>query len=87
MAEKQRFCRRGIPPTDIKGKYVKEVKVENGGSSSPPTTKTNGFKRRKQRNPRQKTGLQGGRGRPINASRRQKMVLRTAGSASVKTVR
>ncbi|MCS0641936.1 pilin [Neisseria gonorrhoeae] len=30
MAEKQRFCRRGIPPTDIKGKYVKEVKVENG---------------------------------------------------------
>ncbi|ENS8373757.1 pilin, partial [Neisseria gonorrhoeae] len=25
MAERQRFCRRGIPPTDIKGKYVKEV--------------------------------------------------------------
>ncbi len=30
MAERQRFCRRGIPPTDIKGKYVKSVTVENG---------------------------------------------------------
>ncbi|ROV25864.1 pilin [Neisseria gonorrhoeae] len=30
MAERQRFCRRGIPPTDIKGKYVKEVEVKNG---------------------------------------------------------
>ncbi|HGL9097974.1 TPA: pilin, partial [Neisseria gonorrhoeae] len=28
MAERQRFCRRGIPPTDIKGKYVKEVEVK-----------------------------------------------------------
>ncbi|ENX9014729.1 pilin, partial [Neisseria gonorrhoeae] len=30
MAERQRFCRRGIPPSDIKGKYVKEVEVKNG---------------------------------------------------------
>ncbi|EPI7595990.1 pilin, partial [Neisseria gonorrhoeae] len=30
MAERQHFCRRGIPPSDIKGKYVKEVKVEKG---------------------------------------------------------
>ncbi|HFB3189775.1 TPA: pilin, partial [Neisseria gonorrhoeae] len=30
MAERQHFCRRGIPPSDIKGKYVKEVKVANG---------------------------------------------------------
>ncbi|EMU2497244.1 pilin, partial [Neisseria gonorrhoeae] len=30
MAQRQHFCRRGIPPSDIKGKYVKEVKVENG---------------------------------------------------------
>ncbi len=30
MAEKQRFCRRGIPPTDIKGKYVKQVEVKKG---------------------------------------------------------
>ncbi|ENV9611918.1 pilin [Neisseria gonorrhoeae] len=30
MAGKQHFCRRGIPPSDIKGKYVEEVKVENG---------------------------------------------------------
>ncbi|ENV8626513.1 pilin [Neisseria gonorrhoeae] len=30
MAGKQRFCRRGIPPSDIKGKYVKEVKVAKG---------------------------------------------------------
>ncbi|ENX0846751.1 pilin, partial [Neisseria gonorrhoeae] len=30
MAGRQRQGRRGIPPTDIKGKYVKEVKVENG---------------------------------------------------------
>ncbi|HGN6912144.1 TPA: pilin [Neisseria gonorrhoeae] len=30
MAERQRFCRRGIPPTDIKGKYVKSVTVTNG---------------------------------------------------------
>ncbi|ENX7463789.1 pilin [Neisseria gonorrhoeae] len=30
MAGKQHFCRRGIPPSDIKGKYVKSVTVENG---------------------------------------------------------
>nr|WP_318639591.1 pilin [Neisseria gonorrhoeae] len=30
MAGRQHFCRRGILSTDIKGKYVKEVKVENG---------------------------------------------------------
>ncbi|EMS6195369.1 pilin, partial [Neisseria gonorrhoeae] len=30
MARKQRRCRRGIPPSDIKGKYVKEVEVKNG---------------------------------------------------------
>ncbi|HFB5430095.1 TPA: pilin, partial [Neisseria gonorrhoeae] len=30
MAERQRFCRRGIHPADIKGKYVKEVEVNNG---------------------------------------------------------
>ncbi|ENW1725179.1 pilin [Neisseria gonorrhoeae] len=30
MAEKQRRCRRGIPPSDIKGKYVKSVTVANG---------------------------------------------------------
>ncbi|HFA5400056.1 TPA: pilin, partial [Neisseria gonorrhoeae] len=30
MAGKQHFCRRGIPPSNIKGKYVKEVKVEKG---------------------------------------------------------
>ncbi|ENW2173900.1 pilin, partial [Neisseria gonorrhoeae] len=30
MAERQHFCRRGIPPSDIKGKYVKEVEVKNG---------------------------------------------------------
>ncbi|ENW0128840.1 pilin, partial [Neisseria gonorrhoeae] len=30
MAERQRFCRRGIPPSDIKGKYVKSVTVEKG---------------------------------------------------------
>ncbi|HFA6663933.1 TPA: pilin [Neisseria gonorrhoeae] len=30
MAGKQRFCRRGIPPTDIKGKYVESVTVEKG---------------------------------------------------------
>ncbi|ENX7812388.1 pilin, partial [Neisseria gonorrhoeae] len=30
MAGKQHFCRRGIPPSDIKGKYVKEVEVKNG---------------------------------------------------------
>ncbi|EMS5202291.1 pilin, partial [Neisseria gonorrhoeae] len=30
MAERQRQGRRGIPPTDIKGKYVKEVEVKNG---------------------------------------------------------
>ncbi|ENV6517238.1 pilin [Neisseria gonorrhoeae] len=30
MAERQRFCRRGIPPSDIKGKYVKSVTVANG---------------------------------------------------------
>ncbi|ENS9812545.1 pilin [Neisseria gonorrhoeae] len=30
MAGKQHFCRRGIPPSDIKGKYVKSVTVEKG---------------------------------------------------------
>ncbi|EMS2876724.1 pilin, partial [Neisseria gonorrhoeae] len=30
MTGKQHFCRRGIPPSDIKGKYVKEVEVKNG---------------------------------------------------------
>ncbi|HFB5199205.1 TPA: pilin, partial [Neisseria gonorrhoeae] len=30
MAGKQRFCRRGIPPSDIKGKYVKSVTVAKG---------------------------------------------------------
>ncbi|ENV7390324.1 pilin [Neisseria gonorrhoeae] len=30
MAERQRFCRRGIPPSDIKGKYVQSVTVANG---------------------------------------------------------
>ncbi|QOG51164.1 pilin [Neisseria gonorrhoeae] len=30
MAGKQHFCRRGIPPSDIKGKYVKSVTVANG---------------------------------------------------------
>ncbi|EMU2183197.1 pilin [Neisseria gonorrhoeae] len=30
MAGKQRFCRRGIPPSDIKGKYVQSVTVEKG---------------------------------------------------------
>ncbi|HFA6138408.1 TPA: pilin, partial [Neisseria gonorrhoeae] len=30
MARKQHFCRRGIPPTDIKGKYVESVTVANG---------------------------------------------------------
>ncbi|EMU3357131.1 pilin, partial [Neisseria gonorrhoeae] len=30
MAERQRFCRRGIPPSDIKGKYVKSVTVAKG---------------------------------------------------------
>ncbi|EMS3011038.1 pilin, partial [Neisseria gonorrhoeae] len=30
MAERQHFCRRGIPPSNIKGKYVKEVEVKNG---------------------------------------------------------
>ncbi|EMS6173753.1 pilin, partial [Neisseria gonorrhoeae] len=30
MAGKQHFCRRGIPPSDIKGKYVKSVTVTNG---------------------------------------------------------
>ncbi|EMT1514561.1 pilin [Neisseria gonorrhoeae] len=30
MAEKQRLCRRGIPPSNIKGKYVESVTVENG---------------------------------------------------------
>ncbi|HFA7376963.1 TPA: pilin, partial [Neisseria gonorrhoeae] len=29
MAERQRFCRRGIP-TEIKGKYVQSVTVANG---------------------------------------------------------
>ncbi len=30
MAERQHFCRRGIPPSDIKGKYVESVTVANG---------------------------------------------------------
>ncbi|ENV7606200.1 pilin [Neisseria gonorrhoeae] len=30
MAGRQHFCRRGIPPSDIKGKYVKQVEVKNG---------------------------------------------------------
>ncbi|HFA7334820.1 TPA: pilin, partial [Neisseria gonorrhoeae] len=30
MAERQHFCRRGIPPSDIKGKYVQKVEVNNG---------------------------------------------------------
>ncbi len=30
MAGKQHFCRRGIPPTDIKGKYVQSVTVAKG---------------------------------------------------------
>ncbi|ENW5779611.1 pilin, partial [Neisseria gonorrhoeae] len=30
MVGKQRCCRRGIPPSDIKGKYVESVTVENG---------------------------------------------------------
>ncbi|HFA7755390.1 TPA: pilin, partial [Neisseria gonorrhoeae] len=30
MAERQHFCRRGIPPSDIKGKYVQSVTVANG---------------------------------------------------------
>ncbi|EMR8675722.1 pilin, partial [Neisseria gonorrhoeae] len=30
MAGKQRLCRRGIPPSNIKGKYVESVTVENG---------------------------------------------------------
>ncbi|ENX8268724.1 pilin, partial [Neisseria gonorrhoeae] len=30
MAGKQHFCRRGIPPSDIKGKYVQKVEVKNG---------------------------------------------------------
>ncbi|EMT9580053.1 pilin, partial [Neisseria gonorrhoeae] len=30
MAGRQHFCRRGIPPSDIKGKYVKSVTVEKG---------------------------------------------------------
>ncbi|QOG47363.1 pilin [Neisseria gonorrhoeae] len=30
MAGRQHFCRRGILPSDIKGKYVQSVKVENG---------------------------------------------------------
>ncbi|ENS9463834.1 pilin [Neisseria gonorrhoeae] len=30
MAGKQHFCRRGIPPSDIKGKYVESVTVTNG---------------------------------------------------------
>ncbi|ENW0293212.1 pilin [Neisseria gonorrhoeae] len=30
MAERQHFCRRGIPPSDIKGKYVKSVTVAKG---------------------------------------------------------
>ncbi|HFB3315823.1 TPA: pilin [Neisseria gonorrhoeae] len=30
MAERQHFCRRGIPPSNIKGKYVKSVTVTNG---------------------------------------------------------
>ncbi|ENY1178174.1 pilin [Neisseria gonorrhoeae] len=30
MAGKQRLCRRGIPPSDIKGKYVQSVTVAKG---------------------------------------------------------
>ncbi len=30
MAERQHFCRRGIPPSNIKGKYVESVTVTNG---------------------------------------------------------
>ncbi|ENV6444317.1 pilin [Neisseria gonorrhoeae] len=30
MAGRQRQGRRGIPPAEIKGKYVKEVEVKNG---------------------------------------------------------
>ncbi|ENX1465614.1 pilin, partial [Neisseria gonorrhoeae] len=30
MARKQQRCRRGIPPSDIKGKYVQKVEVNNG---------------------------------------------------------
>ncbi|HFA9743360.1 TPA: pilin, partial [Neisseria gonorrhoeae] len=30
MARKQRRCRRGIPPSDIKGKYVQKVEVAKG---------------------------------------------------------
>ncbi|ENW0319157.1 pilin [Neisseria gonorrhoeae] len=30
MAGKQRLCRRGIPPSNIKGKYVESVTVANG---------------------------------------------------------
>ncbi|EMS4081072.1 pilin [Neisseria gonorrhoeae] len=30
MAGKQHFCRRGIPPSDIKGKYVESVTVAKG---------------------------------------------------------
>ncbi|ENX8187648.1 pilin, partial [Neisseria gonorrhoeae] len=30
MAQRQRLCRRGIPPSDIKGKYVQSVTVANG---------------------------------------------------------
>ncbi|HFB1644251.1 TPA: pilin, partial [Neisseria gonorrhoeae] len=30
MVGKQRCCRRGIPPSDIKGKYVKSVTVAKG---------------------------------------------------------
>ncbi|EMU0034641.1 pilin [Neisseria gonorrhoeae] len=30
MAERQRRGRRGIPPSDIKGKYVQSVTVANG---------------------------------------------------------
>ncbi|ENY1277454.1 pilin, partial [Neisseria gonorrhoeae] len=30
MAGRQHFCRRGIPPSDIKGKYVESVTVAKG---------------------------------------------------------
>ncbi|HFA2784425.1 TPA: pilin [Neisseria gonorrhoeae] len=30
MAGRQHFCRRGIPPSDIKGKYVQKVEVKKG---------------------------------------------------------
>ncbi|EMU0655519.1 pilin, partial [Neisseria gonorrhoeae] len=30
MAGKQRLCRRGIPPSNIKGKYVESVTVAKG---------------------------------------------------------